>query len=148
MLLQESRQVYHYLSIEQVPDQTSELLKLTEYWYSHLGSKTFEILVTLAEQPFSELRVAVLSMVNTLALQPWGQLILHNHPGFREYLLDRSTEKTKEGKDGKYEVVCTLAGSPTAVEIFGQPYVVQLKAYCSQGPYYVRVQSEVAMEGE
>lgn len=104
--------------------------------------------MTLATQPFPELRLSLLSVFQSMAAQPWAQSIMNNHPGFREYLLDRSTEKTKECKEGKYAVVSTLANSPTVAEIFGQPYVVQLKVYCNQGPFYVRVQSEVAMEGE
>ena len=102
----------------------------------------------LSEQPFPDLRSALFGFMQALALQPWGQRLMNDHPGFKEYLLDRSTEKTKEGKEGKYDIVATLANSPTVIEIFGQPYVVHLKAYCSQGPFYVRVQAEVAMEGD
>ncbi|XP_045203324.2 26S proteasome non-ATPase regulatory subunit 5-like [Mercenaria mercenaria] len=131
-----------------VPDQTSELLKLTECWYNNLGTRTFDYLVSLADQPFPDLRIALLSFYNSLALQPWSQAIMNSHPGFREYLLDRSTEKSKEGKEGKFAIISTLANSPTSAEIFGQPYIVQLKAYCSQGPFYVRAQAEVAMEGD
>ena len=132
----------------QVPDQTSELLKLTECWYTHLGTRTFDYLMSLADQPFPDLRTALLSLFNSMALQPWGQNIMNNHPGFREYLLDRSTEKTKEGKEGKFAVISTLANSPTSTEIFGSPYMIHLKVYCSQGPFYVRAQAEVAMEGD
>lgn len=131
-----------------MPDQTSELLKLTECWYGHLGNQTFDYLLSLAHQPFPDLRISLLALFDALALQPWGQHIMNNHPGFREYLLDRSTEKTKEGKEGKFRVIWTLANSPTSSDIFGQPYLIQLKAYCSQGPFYVRVQAEVAMEGD
>ena len=104
--------------------------------------------MSLADQPFAELRVAILSMFKALGQQPWSQSIMNNHPGFREYLLDRSTEKTKEGKEGKFEIITTLANSPTVRDIFGDPYYVQLKTYCSEGPFYVRAQAEVAMEGE
>ena len=104
--------------------------------------------MSLADQPFAELRVAIMFVFQALGLQPWGQTVMNNHPGFREYLLDRSTEKTKEGKEGKYEIITILANSPTVRDTFGDPYYVQLKTYCAQGPFYVRVQSEVAMEGE
>lgn len=140
--------VYIFFLYPQVPDQTAELLKLTEYWYGHFGNNTFQYLMSLADQPFAELRVAILSMFKALGQQPWGQSIMNNHPGFREYLLDRSTEKTKEGKEVKYEIIATLANSPTVRDIFGDPYYVQLKTYCSEGPFYVRAQAEVAMEGE
>lgn len=132
----------------QVSDQTSELLKLTEHWYSNLGSQTFNYLMTVATQPFPELRCSLLSFFQALASQPWAQVIMNNHPGFREYLLDRSTEKTKECKEAKYAVISMITESPTVAEIFGQPYVVHLRVYCNQGPFYVRAQAEVAMEGD
>ena len=131
-----------------MPDQTAELLKLTEYWYGHFGNNTFQYLMSVADQPFPELRIAILSLFQALALQPWGQSIMNNHPGFREYLLNRSTEKTKEGKEGKFEIVMTLANSPTVRNIFGDPFYVQLKTFCSEGPFFVRAQAEVAMEGD
>ena len=69
-------------------------------------------------------------------------------PGFNEYLLDRSTEKTKEGKESKFEIVKALAESPTTLNIFGQPYYVKLKAFYLQGPLYVQTESQVAFEGD
>ena len=99
--------------------------------------------MSVADQPFPELRVAILLGVPTLGSD-------NNEPssGFREYLLDRSTEKNKEGKEGKYAIIQILADSPTVRDVFGDPYYVQLKTYCSEGPFYVRAQAQVAMEGE
>ena len=102
----------------------------------------------VADQPFPELRVAILLVFQALAFKPWGQTIMNDHPGFREYLLDRSTEKNKEGKEGKYAIIQTLADSQTVRDVFGDPYYVQLKTYCYEGPFYVRAQAQVAMEGE
>ena len=103
--------------------------------------------MSVADQPFPELRVAILLVFHALMFQPWGQTIMNDHPGFREYLLDRSTEKNKEGKEGKYAIIQILADSPTVQDIFGDPYYVQLKTYCSEGPFYVRAQAQMAMEG-
>ena len=103
--------------------------------------------MSVADQPFPELRVANLLVFQALAFQPWGQTIMNDHPGFREYLLDRSTEKNKEGKEGKYAIIQILADSPTVRHVFGDPYYVQLKL-SSEGPFYVRAQAQVAMEGE
>ena len=92
--------------------------------------------MSVADQPFPELRVAILLVFQALAFQPW------------EYLLERSTEKNKEGEEGKYAIIQILADSPTVRDVFGDPYYVQLKTYCSEGPFYVRAQTQVAMEGE
>ena len=104
--------------------------------------------MTVSTHPFPDLRCSLLSLFQTLASQPWAQVIMNDQPGFREYLLDRSTERSKECKERKYMVISTLAESATVAEIFGQPYMVQLKVYCNQGAYFMRVQAEVAMEGD
>ncbi len=99
-------------------------------------------------QPFTELRCSVLSLFLSLALMPWGQHILNDHPGFNEYLLDRSTEKTKEGKEGKFDVVTVLVDSPTAKDIYGTPYFMRLKEYHREGRFYIRTEAAVAFEGD
>ena len=73
---------------------------------------------------------------------------MNSTPGFKEYALDRSTEHSKEGKEGKFEMVRALAESPTSTEILGHPYMINLREYVNQGPFYVAAQSEVAMEGD
>ena len=72
---------------------------------------------------------------------------MNSQPGFHEYLLDRSTETNKEGKEAKFEVVSALAEAPTSGEVFGRPYLLRLKEYVREGPFFVKVQSEVALEG-
>ncbi|XP_013402299.1 26S proteasome non-ATPase regulatory subunit 5 isoform X1 [Lingula anatina] len=131
-----------------VPDQTEELLNLTESWFRRIAPKPMEVLHNITLQPFTELKTAALNVYTVVAAQPWGQHMFKEHPGFTEYLLDRSTETTKEGKDGKFEIVKTLVESPTAVEIFGQPYFLRLRTYHKEGPYYVRTESSVASEGD
>lgn len=104
--------------------------------------------MSLVRQPFTDLRCSAHCVLQSLALQPWGQTLMNNYPGFMEFLLDRSTEKTKETKESKFTVIRTIAESPTAVDVFGQPYIVQVKAMALQGPFFVQTQSEVAFEGE
>ena len=71
---------------------------------------------------------------------------MNNAAGFKEYLLDRAVETTKEAKEAKFEVVRVLAESPTTRDVFGDPYYVQLMEFYRQGPFYVRAQAEVAFE--
>ncbi|KAL3871455.1 hypothetical protein ACJMK2_039451 [Sinanodonta woodiana] len=129
-----------------VADQSMDMLKLLEKWYTLLGSKTFDYLMSLTRIPFTEVRFSAFGLIRSLAFQPWGQRLMNDHPGFNEYLLDRSTEQIKEGSEAKYEIVSILAESPTSGDIFGQPYQVKLKAYVLQGPFYKRVQAEVAID--
>lgn len=132
----------------QIAEQTDELQKLTEKWFNLLSNNSFETLMSLVRQPFTDLRCSAHCVLQSLALQPWGQTLMNNYPGFTEFLLDRSTEKTKETKESKFTVIRTIAESPTAVDVFGQPYIVQVKAMALQGPFFVQTQSEVAFEGE
>ena len=124
------------------------MLSLTETWFAHLMPKPVDMLKSIVSQPFTNLRHAAGGVLCTLGNLPWGQHLLHNQAGFIEYLLDRSTEKNKEGKDSKYAIIKTLAESPTAAGIFGAPIFMRLRQYVNDGPYYVRVEAAVAYEEE
>ncbi|XP_033732303.1 26S proteasome non-ATPase regulatory subunit 5-like [Pecten maximus] len=131
-----------------VEDQTTELLMLTEKWFKHLGHEPLRALLEIVQQPFTDLRCAAYQVFTAMASQQWAQECMIKFPGLTEFLLDRLTEATKEGKDAKYELIKTLAESPFAANSFGNPFYVKLKAYCVQGPYFLRAHAEVAMEGE
>ncbi|XP_070567568.1 26S proteasome non-ATPase regulatory subunit 5-like [Ptychodera flava] len=130
-----------------ISEQTEDVLSITEKWFNAVHAKPIDTIISLCKQPFLEIRCGALSVIQSLANQMWGQRLLNDQPGLAEYLLDRSTEKDKIGKEMKYAVVQTLVESPTTGDVFGRPYLLRLKEYLRQGPFYVRVQSEVAMEG-
>lgn len=104
-------------------------------------------LIGLAKLPYTEVRCAAFRVLQVAALQPWGQTTMNLHPGFNEYILDRATETQKECKNQKYDIVKTLVESPTAMEIFGRVFFVRLKQYYNEGPFYLRVEATVALEG-
>lgn len=130
----------------EVSEQTEELLQITQNWFSRLCSNPFDVVWSVAKQPFFDLRISAIRVLQSLALLPWGQQLMNNTAGFKEYLLDRAIETTKESKEAKFEVVKILAESPTMVDTFGRPYYVQLIDFYRQGPFYVLAQSEVAFE--
>ena len=105
-----------------------------------------ELMMEIAKQPFTKLRCAVFNVVCAIATQPWGQKTMNGHPGFNEYLLDRTTETEKSTKEGKYSIVVTLVDSPTAPDIYGHEYFLKLRLYHREGAYYVKVETAVAME--
>merc|ERR1739842_141385 len=98
-----------YLPVE---SQTDDLVGLTEIWWSCVGGVSMEKIIAVARQPFPDLYSAALSFINTLANLPWGQRIIQEEPGFVEYILDRSSETEKEGKELKHRIVTTLIQSP------------------------------------
>ncbi|XP_059148498.1 26S proteasome non-ATPase regulatory subunit 5-like [Physella acuta] len=132
----------------QVEHQTVELLALTERWFSSCAPDTFNMVWSITQQPFLDLRIPAFRLLHSVASLPWGQKIINNVPGFKEYVLNRASESSKEGKEEKFELVNILAHSPTAVEILGRPYHVKLMEYFNQGAFYVVAQSEIMMDGE
>ncbi|XP_070175787.1 26S proteasome non-ATPase regulatory subunit 5-like isoform X2 [Littorina saxatilis] len=130
----------------QVADQTEELLRITQNWFSRICANPFEVIWNIAKQPFSDLKVPAMLVLQSLALTPWGQQLMNNAAGFKEYLLDRAMENTKEGKEAKFHVVQAIAESPTTADIFGRPYYMQVTEFFRQGAFFVQAQSEVAYE--
>uniref|UniRef100_A0A2K6GJZ9 Proteasome 26S subunit, non-ATPase 5 n=1 Tax=Propithecus coquereli TaxID=379532 RepID=A0A2K6GJZ9_PROCO len=133
-----------YLPPEQ---QTDDLLRMTESWFSSLSPDPLELFRGISSQPFPELHCAALKVFTAIANQPWAQKLMFNSPGFVEYVMDRSVEHDKASKDAKYELVKALANSKTIAEIFGNPNYLRLRTYLSEGPYYVKPVSTTAVEG-
>ncbi|KFO24120.1 26S proteasome non-ATPase regulatory subunit 5 [Fukomys damarensis] len=133
-----------YLPPEQ---QTDDLLRMMESWFSSLSQDPLELFRGISNQPFPELHCAALKVFTAIADQPWAQKLMFNSPGFVEYVMDRSVEHDKASKDAKYELVKALANSKTIAEIFGNPNYLRLRTYLSEGPYYVKPVATTALEG-
>jgi len=130
---------------------TSDLCQMTEDWFSMLSSHSADdslsLILNTAQQPFSDLRLPALRLVNAIAALPWGEQLLTAHPGFVEYLLDRSTERgERAGLDAKYSIVLTLVQSSTARCTVPAELYQRLREYVQQGPLYVHVETQVAFE--
>ncbi|NXY84859.1 PSMD5 ATPase, partial [Alcedo cyanopectus] len=133
-----------YLPPEQ---QTEDLLRMTESWFSSLSSQPLELFRSISTQPFPDLHCGALRVFTAIANQPWAQKLMLNSPGFVEYIVDRSVEPDKASKDAKYELVKALGNSKTIAEIFGNQYYLRLRAYLREGPYYVKAVATTAVEG-
>uniref|UniRef100_A0A8C3MIA0 26S proteasome non-ATPase regulatory subunit 5 n=1 Tax=Geospiza parvula TaxID=87175 RepID=A0A8C3MIA0_GEOPR len=130
------------------PDQqTEDLLRMTESWFTSLSSQPLELFRSISTQPFPDLHCGALRVFTAIANQPWAQKLMLSSPGFVEYVVDRSVEPDKASKDAKYELVKALVNSKTIAEIFGNQYYLRLRAYLLEGPYYVKAASTTAVEG-
>ncbi|KAF2987217.1 hypothetical protein EK904_010219 [Melospiza melodia maxima] len=130
------------------PDQqTEDLLRMTESWFTSLSSQPLELFRSISTQPFPDLHCGALRVFTAIANQPWAQKLMLSSPGFVEYVVDRSVEPDKASKDAKYELVKALVNSKTIAEIFGNQYYLRLRAYLLEGPYYVQAASTTAVEG-
>ncbi|XP_071538494.1 26S proteasome non-ATPase regulatory subunit 5 [Panulirus ornatus] len=128
--------------------QTEEITGLLELWWAGVAGVNLEKIVAVARQPFTDLHCAALGLISTLANMPWGQRLICHEPGLIEYILDRSTEHDKLGKESKWDVVETLVRSQSASSIFSENHMAQLEKYYREGPFYVEAQVEVALEGQ
>lgn len=140
------RAVSMILSCDEEIDNWEESISLQ--WFNTIHNTPFQILMSIVKQPFQDLRVAGLKVLLVMASFEWGQRLFHSHAGFLEYLLDRTTEPDKEGKELKYEIVQSLvATGATAEEVFGNVDLLKLKRYEREGPFYSSVDTSVALEG-
>jgi 26S proteasome non-ATPase regulatory subunit 5 len=141
--------VTHLVNL-QPSDQTPQLLSLTEDWFgrlTHSVDDSIKTVLSIAHQPFGELRITALRLVAALAALPWGLSHLIAHAGFLEYLLDRSTERgERDGLEAKYTIVSVIVGSPTASTIVPGEFFLRLREYERDGPFYVKHESHVAFE--
>ncbi|RMB93328.1 hypothetical protein DUI87_30022 [Hirundo rustica rustica] len=132
---------------KQPEQQTEDLLRMTESWFTSLSSQPLELFRSISTQPFPDLHCGALRVFTAIANQPWAQKLMLSSPGFVEYVVDRSVEPDKASKDAKYELVKALVNSKTIAEIFGNQYYLRLRAYLHEGPYYVKAVSTTAVEG-
>ena len=117
-------------------------------WFNALRPKLFTVLMSIAKQPFQDLRLAGLRILLTMSAFEWGQRQFQQHAGFLEYLLDRSTEHNKEGREMKYEIVHSLVASGSIAEaVFGNVDLLKLRKYDREGPFYSAADTTIAMEG-
>lgn len=129
----------------QIAEQDNRILSLTKSWFDSLCDEPLDMIVTLCRQPFADIRQACLEVLAVVASQVWGQEYISTYPGLVEFLLDRNIETFKECKEAKYEVVKQL--SQAEQDIFDASTVQKLKEFVDQGPFYVEINTEIAIEG-
>ncbi|XP_069676869.1 26S proteasome non-ATPase regulatory subunit 5 isoform X3 [Periplaneta americana] len=130
-----------------LPDQNSQSLAITKSWFEKMAVNPMELIMSVCRQPFTELRLAGMQVLQVLAEQQWGQECINSTPGLIEFLLDRSIETNKLCKDAKFEVVKTVVESPTAGTTFDTVTLLRFREYVREGPFFVEAQTEVAIEG-
>jgi len=130
-------------------NQSPQFLSITESWFQGVtgSGRGLNMIVSIARQPFEDLRLTAFELLLIVATQEWGRRSICRHPGLVEFLLDRGTEREKLGKEAKFRIIAALANSDDIITVIGQEAMDQLKQYVKEGPFYVRVQSEVATEG-
>jgi hypothetical protein len=135
-----------------VPAENATLWTLHERLFQALGVEsrqptTMALLMACLRQPFDEIRIAVFTLLRAVALQnnEWGVRTLLSYGGFIEFLLDRSTEPTKETREWKFAVLDAILASRFQ-KLLDAPTLEKLKRHLEQGPYVGKGLTEMDME--
>jgi len=100
----------------------------------------------LAKSPLLELKVACYHLMNGYARSGTGAQVLLSYPGILEYLLNRETEDSKEGKEAKFGIVESILESD-AKGLLAIDIISRLEKVRKQGAYYKDAQRwDVAVE--
>jgi 26S proteasome non-ATPase regulatory subunit 5 len=106
-------------SANDVPAENAGIWSLLERLFAGFGAEsrkpsTMTLLMELLRLPFEELRMAVFAVLRAVAAQnsEWGMRALLSYGGFFEFLLDRSTEPTKETREWKFAILDAVLASP------------------------------------
>ncbi|KAL3668051.1 hypothetical protein V7S43_006919 [Phytophthora oleae] len=125
----------------QVPEENTSVWNMCERLFSSLGvecaqQSTMILLMNALKQPFEELRTSVFHVLRSVAAQnnPWGMQALQSYGGFFEFLLDRTTEPTKESREWKFAVLDAVLASPFQSQLDAS-LVEKLQASLNRGPY-------------
>jgi len=128
-------------------NQKEQYIFLTESWYrAALGNKPMALLQSFLKQPFLDLRLATYKILFTIARQAWGRREILRQASLPELMLDRESEREKDGMDAKYEIIKCIADSGDTEQIVGHDVAKLVHEYVKQGPYFILPRSSVAVE--
>ncbi|XP_014274215.1 26S proteasome non-ATPase regulatory subunit 5 [Halyomorpha halys] len=126
---------------------TNEITRVNEAWFNQLGTSGMSMLVTIARQPFPDLKAAAYLVLLNMANQRWGQYKINCFEGLMDFLLDRRTETDLEGHHMKYNILKAIIETDTADAILEPHNYEAIIDYVRQGPIFAPTVTEVAIEG-
>jgi len=133
----------HDSTASNAPSLTEQIYRLCNRVFSILP-----ILVQIAKQPFVDLRLAAYRCFLELTRSPWALHAMNAEPGFLEFLLNRSTEKDKEGKEAKFAIIQSICqNGEEAKSALGNVNYLKLRRYVNEGAFYVEPEANVAFDG-
>ncbi|CAG8530247.1 12338_t:CDS:10, partial [Funneliformis mosseae] len=129
-------------------ESTPEISDITHQIYNQIGGDPTPLstLLSNVKQTLEELRITSFAIMRNMALHPWGQTEMTNSREFIDYILNRSTETTKLGKEWKFTIIQTLIQAPNAENIIPSNIFDRLTRYLREGPFFVRTEAAVTFE--
>jgi len=107
---------------------------------------TAQLLLDNFNSPFIELRYSVFAFITSVLKHSWGVKELLEYPGFLEFIMDRSTEKTKQGKEWKYAIAEQIVKQGSAPQVISAPKFQDLVTYLKLGVYFIDRHNVVMLE--
>jgi hypothetical protein len=97
-------------ALEAAPAEAPEMSALRRDLFVRAGElnnapSTMAFCTTLLRAPIAPIRNGVYAVLTAAGRHAWGLRAMFGTAGFREFLMDRRTELTKEGKEWKYSLV-------------------------------------------
>ncbi|XP_018006629.1 26S proteasome non-ATPase regulatory subunit 5 isoform X2 [Hyalella azteca] len=137
-------------SVPALPDdrvESDDLQELLQGWYNLVfPCGTLEPVDKFMRLPFPEMHLEAYHLLRALIRLPWGAKMVAANTATLKYLLDRSTESCKEGKELKYAVAKALLCNPEVLsEEAGKQAYDAFKAYVKNGPFYVEPYVELGV---
>ncbi|KAF2348126.1 26S proteasome non-ATPase regulatory subunit 5 [Trinorchestia longiramus] len=142
----------HLLSVPQMPQsdrvEGDDLQELLQSWYNTvIPSGKLDVVDKFMRLPFPEVHLEAYRLLLALIALPWGVRMVASDARILKYLVNRSTESSKEGKELKHEVVSALVQhSAVLSEEAGKSAYDALKAYAKQGPFFVQPYVEMGID--
>lgn len=105
-------------------------------------------LLALCRIPIMEIRISAMQVVAAVAREAWAQAELAAHPNFSKWIVDRSSEACKEGKEAKFEILKAIVESKIATRAFKGEDYLKMRADFKMGPYHVGIAEEMLMDNQ
>lgn len=132
-------------------DPREETSALSESFYHGILSGEMRMtnqLLALCRIPIMEIRISALEVVGVVAEFSWAQKELTKHSDFNKWIIDRSSEACKEGKESKFKILEAIVKSKTGASIFGGKLFMDFRADWKNGPFHVGIAEEMMTDNQ
>lgn len=128
------------------PPSNTLALRLYNMFGAVNSQDATNMLLFLAKSPIVEVRLGSYALMQAMTKRDQGVKTMLAHTDFFNFLIDRSIEHTKEGKEVKYSVVKNVLDSKVH-SMLSDDVVKKLQKIVDQGPFFVETISwEMATE--
>jgi Proteasome non-ATPase 26S subunit len=123
------------------PSEKEQYVNLSRHLYENLGrlqdrpAVSSHLVFKLARQPISSVRHAALNLLRSVADSPWGIDNIFPVPGFQSFLVDSSTEFSKEGREWKYALLQSILTNEST-KLLNDEFVTKLEMSAKRGPHF------------